>query len=286
MKKLTTLITITVLLTTAATAFNLSSIMGQNTGTVALVQLQGSISSGSSGLGSTGITPEKIRDINQKIKQRNFDAAIYEWNSGGGAVVASKEIKRSIEDVKVPTVCRFRDVAASGAYLASLGCDRIVADSASLTGSIGVKSSYLEYSGLLDKLGVEYVNISAGKNKELGSRFQNASKKDVRILKQKAEKIHEEFVQMVEQERNLSDSQVEEVRTAEIFLGEKAKQLGLVDEIGGRETAANVAENLTDKKLRVEKIQTRQPFSFLSLMSSSVKSFLGASETPIQAEWP
>ncbi|PSH01382.1 MAG: hypothetical protein BRC27_02330, partial [Nanohaloarchaea archaeon SW_10_44_10] len=132
----------------------------------AVISLDGAITSTSDSFNPQTVTPERVRELNSKAQDRGASVIIYEWNSGGGAVVASKEIRREIESLDMPTICRFRDVAASGAYLASLGCDRIVADSASITGSIGVKSSYIEFSGLMNELGVEYVNITSGSLKD------------------------------------------------------------------------------------------------------------------------
>ena len=118
----------------ASILFFISTVAGfsffdQNSGEVAVIDLSGSISpSSSGGLSPSGITPSEVRDLNDRAVNQGADAIIYEINSGGGAVVASKEVYRDIEDVDVPTVCRMRDVAASGAYLAALGCDEIVAD--------------------------------------------------------------------------------------------------------------------------------------------------------------
>jgi len=263
MKKLVMMISV-VFLVSAGSAFSFQNDKGK----VALIDLSGSITpSSSSGFSSSGITPGEVRDLNDEAVNQGADAIIYEINSGGGAVVASKEVYRDIEDVEVPTVCRMRDVAASGGYLIALGCDKIVADSATLTGSIGVKSSYLEYSGLLDKLGVEYVQLSNGSLKELGSPYQNISDRERAELQDKVDAIHEEFVTQVDSNRNLTESSRNEVATSQPFLGDNAKDLGLVDELGGRDTAVNTAENMTGKELKTFRIETQPNFSFLSLLT-------------------
>ncbi|MEF8880695.1 MAG: S49 family peptidase [Candidatus Nanohaloarchaea archaeon] len=236
----------------------------QQTGTVALIELSGTISPSSSGF-SSGMTPEYIRDLNEEAMKRNVDAVVYEINSGGGAVVASKDVRRSIESVDVPTVCRIRDVGASGAYLFSLGCDSIVADSASITGSIGVTSSYIEFSDLMDEIGVGYVNITAGENKEVGSPYKKPTDEEKQILKEKADIIKEEFLGEVSEERNLTNQQEEIIGTGEIFLGSEAKELNLVDKLGGRSAAIEEAGNLTDRELRPVEIQKEPSFSLLSL---------------------
>ncbi|MFB6208443.1 MAG: signal peptide peptidase SppA [Candidatus Nanohaloarchaea archaeon] len=264
-----------VFLTAGAAGFSLDS-FSYGKQKAAVVKLSGSITPSASGF-SSGITPEKVRDLNKEAEGMGAKAIVYEINSGGGAVVASKEVMRAIEEVEVPTVCRLRDLGASGAYLVSLGCDRIVADSATLTGSIGVKSSYLEFSGLLDRYGVEYVNVSSGKYKELGSPYRNLTKEQKKILKQKIERIHEEFLGIVDDRRNLTDEQLETVRTGEAFLGSRAKELGLVDELGGRKTAFKAAENITGEDLAFQVVEKETGFNLFSFLTSSVSlDFSGA----------
>ncbi|MFB6204733.1 MAG: signal peptide peptidase SppA [Candidatus Nanohaloarchaea archaeon] len=259
------LLVLAVLLTANGTAFDL----GLGSERAAVIQLSGPITPTASGF-SSGITPEEVRELNHRARQMDAEAIVYEINSGGGAVVASKEAMRAIENVDVPTVCRLRDLGASGAYLLSLGCDRIVADSATLTGSIGVKSSYLEFSGLLRRHGIQYVNITAGRYKDTGSRYMNLTEGEKEMLKQKIERIHAQFLELVDEERNLTAEQLETVRTGEAFLGSRAKELGLVDRLGGRETAFNVAENMTGKDLVFNVVERESGFSFLSFLSSSV----------------
>jgi protease-4 len=270
-------------LSAQASAFDLTP----DSGKAAVIQLSGAVSPSSSGslYSSGGITPGQVRDLNQKAAKGNYEAVIYEINSGGGTVVASKEVMREIDDVELPTVCRFRDVAASGAYLFALGCDRIVADSATITGSIGVKSSYLEFSGLLQKYDVDYVNISAGKYKEIGSPYQNATPEEKEILRENADRIHEQFLELVRDERNLTGGAYDEVETGKIFLGSQAEELGLVDRLGGRETARTVAENMTGKDLKLEEVQQTHSFNFLSMLSadSLVKNLLNFREVPLKA---
>lgn len=251
-----------------------------------IVPLDGSIASSSDSFNPQTITPKRVRELNSKAQQRGAEVMIYELNSGGGAVVASKEVKREIESVEMPTICRFRDVSASGAYLAALGCDHIVADSASITGSIGVKSSYLEFSGLMEELGVEYVNITSGSLKDAGSPYKNITDEERQVLQEKTDKVHEEFIAQVRSERNLTEDQVETVRTGEIFLGARAQELGLVDTIGGRPTAVNIAENITEAEIKTETVELERDFSLLSLlnMKSNLASIFDSSSV-IEASW-
>ena len=270
MKKLTLFIITTFLISTGA-ALTLDDLFTtQQTGSVALIDLSGTITPSAGGF-SAGMTPESVRQLTQTAEERNVDAIVYEINSGGGAVVASKDVRRIIDSTDVPTVCRIRDVGASGAYLFSLGCDSIVADSASMTGSIGVTSSYLEFSDLMEEVGVNYVNISVGENKEVASPYQEPTEEEKEILQNKAELIGDEFLNDVVEARNLTQSQRQEVGTAEVFLGSEAQELGLVDELGGRQTAISEAENMTDLELNPVTVSDQQEFNLLSLFFSSLR---------------
>jgi protease-4 len=268
----------------SATAFSFNLDQGKG----AMVSLSGTVQPSSSGsiYSTGGITPQHVRDMNEKVREGNYDAVVYEINSGGGTVVASKEVMRAIDDMDIPTVCRFRDISASGAYLFAMGCDKIVADSATLTGSIGVKSSYLEYSGLLERYGVEYVNISSGKHKDISSPYQNATEREKEILQEKADKIHRQFLELVQDNRNVSEEEMERIETGNIFLGSEAEELGLVDRLGGRETAFTVAENMTSKKeIKFSKVESQQSFNFLSMLSANsfVENLLNLKEVPLKA---
>lgn len=289
--KLKILFAALLLFTTSVYGFSLADYFRGVGGEAALIELDGTIQPSATGgvFAAGGITPEQVRELNKKAEDRGVDAIVYEINSGGGAVVASKDVMRSIDNVDVPTVCRLRDVGASGAYLLSLGCDEIVADSATFTGSVGVTGSYFEFTDLMDEVGVDYINITAGEFKEAGSPFQELTEEEREMLLEQVDSVHEEFYTEVDDRRNLTDDQLEEVRTGKVFLGEEAHELGLVDELGGREAAFDTAENLTDQDLRFRKVERTPEFNLFSLLTmeapQSLFSYLQKSESmPFRAE--
>lgn len=267
-----------------------SGLFQSQSGEAAVIQLNGPIQpTQATGLtASSGITPSQVRSLNNQAENQGVDAIVYEINSGGGAVVASKEVMRAIEDVDVPTVCRFRDTAASGAYLFAMGCDKIVADSATITGSIGVRASYLEFSGLMEKYGITYVNVTAGESKGVGSQFSKPTEEEKQQLKQRVEVVHNQFKEIVKSGRDLNQSEIDEVATGEIFLGAQAKELGLVDKLGGRDTAYETAENLTGKELSFVSVESREQFNpFSLLISAFVPDFnLNSQGSVLRAEFP
>jgi len=271
-----------IFLTASATSFSFNSNKGQG----AIIELSGTIQSTSSGslYSSGGITPQNVRDLDERVEEEGYEAVIYEINSGGGPVVASKEIKREIESVEATTICRFRDVAASGAYLFSLGCDKIVADSATITGSIGVTSSYLEFSEAMEEYGINYVNISSGKYKEIGSQFTEADPEKKEILQEKSDKIHTQFLELVRENRNITDSEHRNISTGVVYLGSEAEEIGLVDELGGREAAKNQAENVSGKELSFKELSRQQSLDLGTFLTSfDPSNFFDLKQTPLTA---
>jgi len=283
-----------ILVTGTTAAFSFSDFFQTDRGDAALIELSGNIQADTAGglLDPTGITPEQVRQLNEEAEQQNVDAIIYEINSGGGAVVASKDVKRAIDSTDIPTVCRLRDMGASGAYLMATGCDQIVADSATFTGSIGVTGSYVEFSDLMDDLGINYVNVTAGDRKEVGSPFQELSEEEEEILQTQVDIVHEEFYTTVDEERNLTDEQLDEIKSGQVYLGSEAEELGLVDSLGGREEAIDVAENETGLNLELTSVDVTPEFSWLSLLTMDASEILNSyfqsfyqSDSPLAARY-
>lgn len=214
---------------------------------IALIKIKGDISLYDSGgfFSSGGTSAEStIKRIGRAESDPLIKAIILEINSGGGTVVASKEIATAIKKAEKPVVAWIRESGASGAYWIASAADLIVADYASMTGSIGVRGSYLEFSELFQKYGITYQEISSGKYKEIGSPYSNLTESERQVLLNKINIIQELFLEEVKTNRDLSEEALERLATAEIFLGVEAKALGLVDVLGGKEEAIDSAEEL------------------------------------------
>jgi protease-4 len=163
-------------------------------GQVAEIRLAGMIQSGG-GFSTDGTTPDGFSQLLDQARQDGSEGYLIVINSPGGSVVASKDITRAIEDLDGPVACLMKDTAASGAYWAATACDEIVADSLTLTGSIGVTSTYMEFSGLLNRLGIEYVNITAGELKDIGSPLKNMTEEERELLQSQLDTIHASFIE-------------------------------------------------------------------------------------------
>jgi protease IV len=214
----------------------LSSLMlsEQNNGNVALIKIEGVISNSKAGFGMTTVSANTVTNfINQAEKNKNVEIIVIEINSPGGTPVASDEISVAIKNAKKPTVALIRDVGASGGYWIASATDHIFANRMSITGSIGVISSYLEFSKLMEEYGVGYERLVSGEYKDLGVPFKELNSEERKVLQTKINKIHDFFVEEVAVNRNMNSFEVRKLATGEFYLGSEALELGLVDQLGG-----------------------------------------------------
>lgn len=201
-------------------------------GNVAVIPIYGVISTSTSGWGDT-VDPVTVRAwLDQAEKDDSIKAIVLEINSPGGSAVASDEIGQALKHVTKPTVAHIREVGASGGYWIASNADYIIANRMSITGSIGVTASYIDFAGTLERYNATYEQITGGDLKELGSPWSDLNASDRAILEQKVERIHQYFIDEVTANRNLTQAEVDRVKTGEFLLGDEAKDLGLVDELG------------------------------------------------------
>ena len=158
-------------------------------------------------------------------------------NSPGGSPVQShliySLIRHQAKKNKKKVIVFAEDVAASGGYLIACAGDEIYANSSSIIGSIGVIYSSFGFTELIKKIGVERRVHTAGKNKSTLDPFLDEKKEDIERLKNIQLDLHKDFIEVVEKSRSskLKKSDVE-LFSGEFWSGRKAKDLGLIDEIG------------------------------------------------------
>lgn len=214
-------------------------------GRIAVIPIKGAISSeGGNGdflRGGTTGSGSIVGFIERASKDSKIKGIILNINSPGGTVVASKEIADAVNKVDKPVVALIREVGASGAYWVASSADYIVADPLSVTGSIGVIGSYLEYSELFSKYGVKYQQITTGDFKDLGNPFKELSDVNRKVLLGKLQIIHDYFVDDVSKNRG---KDLTEYGNGLFYLGSEAKEIGLVDELGGKDEAISAVKRL------------------------------------------
>ncbi|RMF06495.1 signal peptide peptidase SppA [Candidatus Woesearchaeota archaeon] len=220
-----------------------------SSGNVALIRIHGPIvvdsgvSSFDSGVSSTDV----IQMIDSAV-QRGFTDFVFDINSPGGSAVASYEIAQKIKFLNAKnftTIAVIRDVGASGAYWVASAAEEIYANPLSITGSIGVYASYLDFAGLLSKYNVSYERLVAGEMKDAGSPWRHLTDEERELFQKKLDLIHEEFISEVASNRNLSIELVKEHADGFIMLGSEAKEQGFVDSLG---TLEDVKEHLAEVK--------------------------------------
>jgi protease IV len=234
----------------APETFQEKYISGKGTAKIAVLPVVGQIGpKDSSSLGTMVATPETLRDqLRQAAKDKKVKAIVLEINSPGGGVVASDQMHKSIQDfketTKKPVVVSMGETTASGGYYISTAADKIVANENTLTGSLGVIFSYLNYKDAADKLGLEEEVIKSGKYKDIGSPFRKPTEKELEILQTLIDESYEKFVDVIVEGRNLPKDRVRELADGRLYSGLQAESLGLADELGGLEKAAELSKEL------------------------------------------
>ncbi len=204
-------------------------------GNVAVVPIQGEITTegeASYMYGTTVSSGQIVEYIKAADQNKNVKVILLEINSPGGSPVASDEIATAVKSAQKPVVALIRETGASGGYWIASAADHIIAHKMSLTGSIGVVASHLEFSGLMDKYGVGYERLIAGEVKDMGTPFKKMSEQEREIMQKKLDILHDYFIDEVSANRKLAREKVKKLATGEVYLGVEAKQLGLVDELG------------------------------------------------------
>jgi protease-4 len=266
MKRYAAIICVTALVVLFAVSASCTSAQNK----VAVISLSGPIQFESSGFffGGSVITPESVRtELERARNDDGVKAIVLQVDSPGGSVAASQEIVNQLELVKKPIVVSMSDLAASGGYYISAGVDKIVALPGTLTGSIGVISEMPNLKGLFDKLGIDMQVFIAGKHKDMYAGLRELTPEEKVLMQGMTDQLYNQFVQVVAKGRGLSEDKVRELATGQLYTGIQAKELGLVDELGGLQTAIDLAASLAGvSKPEVEYYKPQVPSLLNTLM--------------------
>ena len=270
MKKRAIIISLAILALLAAIIIPTVLIPRSAVGKIVVIPLSGPITTAGSLLspGST-ITPGLVRDyLARAEKDTAVKAIVLRIESPGGEIAPSQEILWEIEEVKEakPVVVSMGGTAASGGYYISTKADKIVALPTTMTGSIGVISQVMNVEGLLEKLGIEVETFKGGKYKDMYSGFREMTPEEEEIMQGMIDEYYEQFIDVVAEGRGLSRDEVRDLATGQIYTGTEAKELGLVDALGGLDTATELAMELAG--IEVARVEYYQPprITLLSLL--------------------
>jgi len=189
---------------------------------------------------------EAYKAFQLAIEDKNVKAIVYRLNTGGGSPVASETIYGIINYAKLhakkPVIISMSDATASGGYWIAVAGSKIIAQPATITGSIGVFGGKFVLSGLFDKLGIKFGQITTSENGGMWSMAQSFTPNQWLKLNALIDHTYDNFTKRVALGRNMAAEQVEKVARGRIWTGEQALALGLVDQLGSLHTALEIAK--------------------------------------------
>lgn len=216
---------------------------------LALVHVTGPIHLGRSGrqaLSSDRAGSDTVTTALQAAtKAPDVKAIVLRVASPGGSYIASDAIWRQValaRQASKPVVVSMGDVAASGGYFVSMGADAIVAEPATITGSIGVVAGKPVFDKVLQRFGISHETVAAAEHGLMSSTLQKFSESEWDRLNVWLDRIYEDFVAKVAEGRGLSTDRVDEIARGRVWTGADASEQGLVDELGGLDAAVELAK--------------------------------------------
>ncbi len=214
-------------------------------GNVAVVPIKGVLTTGENHdlVGDKGTESAKIVEwIKDADKSSKIKAILLEIDSPGGSPVATEEIATAVKNANKTVVAVIRETGTSGAYWVASAADYIFASKMSMTGSIGVTGSRLEFAGLLKDYNVTYRRLVSGQYKDAGSRWKEMTPEEMALFQKLLDEIHEEFINAVAENRKLPVEKARALANGFVFTGKQAKENGLVDAIGSKDDAVRYIE--------------------------------------------
>ena len=246
-------------------------------GRVAIVRLYGPLSGGPR-------TADWIELVRSLRESRRVPAVVLDIDSPGGSATASDDMFLALERLaaKKPLVASIRGIGASGSYLAAMAARTIVAQPHAIVGSIGVISAGPRLPRLLDRLGVSVTENRAGHLKGMGAPWREETDEERSKEQAIVEAFYAAFVGRVAKGRHLTQDRVRELATGEVWLGEQALELGLVDEIGDLERAIELAAEAAGVAPRGAPVRIRRPL-LAGLAGRFAASLVGAVADEVEA---
>jgi len=259
---------------------------------IAVIYAMGEIVPGLSSASPLGGEVMGSDTIAQQFRRARTDdfvkAVVVRVDSPGGVAYSSEVIRHELELTKAvkPVVVSMSDVAASGGYWLAMSANRIVAEPGTITGSIGVLMGKFNIQGLYDKLGLSTDFIATTPNSTLESPFQSFTPAEREVVLKNMRETYSNFLQGVAAGRHMKVEDVDKIAQGRVWTGERARQLGLVDELGGLHTAIARARELAripaDERVSLLLLPEHRSFLERLLNSSEDEAF---APTPSLEAW-
>lgn len=195
-----------------------------------------------------GINSEKVtKDLRDLRNDKHVKAVVFRVNSPGGSAYGSEQIWREVSLLKAekPVVVSMGDYAASGGYYISCAASKIVAEPTTLTGSIGIFGMVPDASELLNnKLGLHFDGVKTHKMADMGSMGRPLNTEESALMQQMVNQGYALFTKRCAEGRNIPLEELYKIAEGRVWTGSMAKELKLVDELGGLDTAIQLAAKL------------------------------------------
>jgi len=258
---------------------------------IAVVYAEGGIVNGNGDSGEVG--GNRFAKIFRRLRQdKDVKAVVLRVNSPGGSATASEIIQREIRltrDIK-PVVVSMGDTAASGGYWIAVDSNRIFAEPNTVTGSIGVFGSIPNIQKLANDNGITWDSVKTGKYADIGTTTRPQSEAELAIFQSSVNRIYGKFLDKVAKGRNLPTSKVAEIAQGRVWSGKAAKDIGLVDEIGGLDAAIEYAatEAKLGDKWELQEYPRASSFSerFFGKVSDETQTLLKSNKSPLKPNTP
>ena len=206
--------------------------------------------------------PEYSRLLENVRNNRKIGALVLDIDSPGGSATASDLIYENVREVarRKPVVAYIRGLGASGGYYIACGAGTIMASRAALVGSIGVIYLRPILQQLFGKLGVEFSVFKAGRLKDMSGFWRMPTDEESDKFQGLISEMYDLFVSVVTDNRRLTDEQVRELATGEVYTARQAQELGLIDRQGGIDDAIAEAMRLSGARRKIRQYRPKRPF--------------------------
>lgn len=213
---------------------------------VAVLYLEGEITD-ETGDGIVG--KDVVKTLKKIRKQKDVKALVLRVNSPGGSADASEVIWHAVQNIKadsIPVVVSMGDYAASGGYYISCGADYIFAEPTTLTGSIGIFGTIPNVSKLRNKVGLDIDGVSTNKHSDMGTNmiYKGMNAEEHAIMQTMIERGYDLFTSRCAQGRHVEQAYIKSIGEGRVWLGDKGKEIGIVDELGNIDDAIAKAVEL------------------------------------------
>jgi protease-4 len=213
---------------------------------VVVIVAEGTISEGDASPGVIG-ADDAILQIRRAYNNSNTRAIVYRVNSPGGSIIASEMIRDELFAAKlrgIPVVVSMGDYAASGGVYIATPADYIFAEPYTITGSIGVAIAVPTLENLMDRLGVQFDGVSTSSSS--WNFFDAMTEDQDALFRQWGARSYERFIQVVASSREEDPDYIQSIAGGRVWLGSRALDLNLIDEIGGIDAAVEKAAELAE----------------------------------------